>query len=139
MLTRQNSFDIFFDKLRLIIMAEQSKEWVNDDTLRVMTYRSGVFTFTLGCVPDDAFLNRIDDAQLRFNKTPKVAQIIDQIQEKVLVSSVYSTNTIEGGEFSEEETSHILHTRPKEIQKSAEKRLCHRWMLHSFIHWYRKV
>lgn len=119
----KNSFDIFFDKLWLIIMAEQSKEWITDDTLRVMTFRSGVFTFTLGCSPDQAFLNRIDDAQLRFNKTPKAAQIIDRIQEKVLVSSVYSTNTIEGGEFSEEETDSILHSAPKEIQKSAEKRL----------------
>jgi len=104
-------------------MTEQSKEWVDDSTLRVMTYRSGSFTFALGCLPDEALLNRIDDAQLRFNKTPKAAQILDRIQEKVLVSSVYSTNTIEGGEFSEEETSNILHTAPKEIQKTAEKRL----------------
>lgn len=123
MTVRKYFFDILSDKLWLTIMAEQSKEWINDSTLRVMTYRSGSFTFTLGCLPDKALLNRIDDAQLRFNKTPKVAQIIDQIQEKVLVSSVYSTNTIEGGEYSEEETSHILHTPPKEIQKSAEKRL----------------
>lgn len=123
MIKIKNYFDIFFDKLRLIIMAEQSKEWIDDSTLRVMTYRSGSFTFALGCLPDEALLNRIDDAQLRFNKTPKAAQILDRIQEKVLVSSVYSTNTIEGGEFSEEETSNILHTAPKEIQKSAEKRL----------------
>lgn len=104
-------------------MAEQSKEWIDEHTLRVMTYRSGSFTFTLGCLPDRALLDRIDDAQLRFNKTPKAAHIIDQIQEKVLVSSVYSTNTIEGGEFSEEETSTILHTDPKDVQKTAEKRL----------------
>lgn len=104
-------------------MAEQSKEWIDDTTLRVMTHKSGSFTFTLGCLPDEALLNRIDDAQLRFNKTPTVPQIIDQIQDKVLVSSVYSTNTIEGGEFSEEETGQILHTAPKDIQKTAEKRL----------------
>ena len=118
-----NYFDIFFDKLRFIIMAEQSKEWIDDSTLRVMTYRSGSFTFTLGCTPDETLLNRIDDAQLRFNKTPTVPEIIDKIQDKVLVSSVYSTNTIEGGEFSEEETDSILHTDPKEFQKTAEKRL----------------
>jgi Fic family protein len=104
-------------------MAEQSKEWIDDNTLRVMTHRSGAFTFALGCLPDEALLRRIDDAQLRFNKTPTVPEIIDKIQDKVLVSSVYSTNTIEGGEFSEEETDNILHTDPKEFQKTAEKRL----------------
>lgn len=123
MISTDNYLDIFFDRLGLLIMAEQSKEWIDDHTLRVMTYRSGAFTFTLGCSPDEALLNRIDDAQLRFNKTPTVSQIIDQIQDKVLVSSVYSTNTIEGGEFSEEETGQILHTAPKDIQKTAEKRL----------------
>ncbi len=116
-------FDIFFDELGIAFMAEQSKEWIDETTLRVMTHRSGAFTFTLGCLPDDALLRRIDDAQLRFNKTPTVPHIIDQIQDKVLVSSVYSTNTIEGGEFSEEETGTILKATPKEIQKSAEKRL----------------
>lgn len=104
-------------------MTEQSKEWIDDTTLRVMTHKSGSFTFTLGCLPDGAVLNRIDDAQSRFNKTPTVPQIIDKIQEKVLVSSVHSTDTIEGGEFSEEETGNILKATPKEIQKSAEKRL----------------
>ena len=104
-------------------MAEQSKEWIDEHTLRVMTHKSGSFTFTLGCLPDEAILKRIDDAQSRFNKTPTVPQIIDEIQEKVLVSSVHSTDTIEGGEFSEEETGNILKTTPKEIQKSAEKRL----------------
>ena len=104
-------------------MAEQSKAWIDEHTLRVMTHKSGPFTFTLGCVPDDALLKRIDDAQSRFNKTPTVPQIIDQLQEKVLVSSVHSTDTIEGGEFSEEETSDILKSTPKQVQKSAEKRL----------------
>ncbi len=123
MLVADNPFDISFDILGLNIMAEHAKEWLDEQTLRGMTYRSGAFTFTLGCLPDKGLLNRIDDAQLRFNKTPKVAEIIDEIQDRVLVSSVYSTNTIEGGEFSEEETSQILHTTPKEIQKTAEKRL----------------
>src|SRR5699024_1547500 len=116
-------FDIFFKKLWLTIMAEQSKEWVDEHTLRVMTHKSGSFTFTLGCVPDEALLKRIDDAQSRLNKTSTLQQNIDQIQEKVLVSSVYNTDTIEGGVFSEEETSNILKTTPKEIQRSAEKRL----------------
>lgn len=42
-------------------------------------------------------LDRVNDAQNRFNKMPSLPQIIDQVQEKVLASSIYSTNTIEGG------------------------------------------
>ena len=106
-------------------MPELSKTWLDDTTLRVMTYRSGSFTFSLsldlqGLQP---MIDRVNDAQQRFNKMPALPQIIDQMQEKVLASSVYSTNTIEGGEFTEEETAQILRIDPKLIQRTEEKRL----------------
>jgi len=106
-------------------MPELSKAWLDDTTLRVMTYRSGSFTFSLsldlqGLQP---MIDRVNDAQQRFNKMPALPHIIDQMQEKVLASSVYSTNTIEGGEFTEEETAQILRIDPKLIQKTEEKRL----------------
>ena len=106
-------------------MTEQSKTWLDESTLRVMTYKSGVFTFglKLDLIASQAMIDRINDAQIRFNKMPMLPQIIDKIQEKVLVSSIYSTNTIEGGEFSQAETEQILKTDPKLIQKSEEKRL----------------
>lgn len=106
-------------------MTEQSKIWIDEYTLRVMTYKSGVFTFglKLDITASQAMIDRINDAQTRFNKMPMLPQIIDKIQEKVLVSSIYSTNTIEGGEFSQEETEQILKTSPQLIQKSEEKRL----------------
>lgn len=106
-------------------MTEQSKTWLDDYTLRVMTYKSGVFTFALkvDITALQTMIDRVNDAQTRFNKMPMLPQIIDKIQEKVLVSSIYSTNTIEGGEFSQAETEQILKTDPQLIQKSEEKRL----------------
>ncbi|HEY4713388.1 MAG TPA: Fic family protein, partial [Aquirhabdus sp.] len=106
-------------------MPELSKTWLDDTTLRVMTYKSGSFTFSLSLDPArlQAMIDRVNDAQKRFNKMPMLPQIIDQMQEKVLASSVYSTNTIEGGEFTEAETEQILKIDPQLIQKSAEKRL----------------
>lgn len=106
-------------------MTEQSKIWIDEYTLRVMTYKSGIFTFglKLDITASQAMIDRINDAQTRFNKMPMLPQIIDKIQEKVLVSSIYSTNTIEGGKFSQEETEQILKTSPQLIQKSEEKRL----------------
>lgn len=106
-------------------MPELSKQWLDETTLRVMTYKSGSFTF--GLWSDIAkltpLIDRINDAQSRFNKIPTLPYIIDELQEKVLASSIYSTNTIEGGEYSESETAHILQQDPKTIKQSNEKRL----------------
>ena len=106
-------------------MPEHSKNWMDETTLRVMTYKSGSFTFQLGLDLNQiqAMLDRVNDSQKRFNKTPSLPLIIDQIQDKVLASSIYSTNTIEGGQFTEQETANILKQDPKTIQKSEERRL----------------
>ncbi|MDC5405553.1 Fic family protein [Acinetobacter pittii] len=118
-------------------MPEHSKVWIDDTTLRVMTYRSGSFTFQLGFEPSDIqpMLDRVNDSQNRFNKTPSLSIIIDQVQEKVLASSIYSTNTIEGGQFTEQETANILKQDPKTIQKSEERRLTN---LKEAIDWVKK-
>lgn len=118
-------------------MPELSKEWIDGTTLRVMTYKSGSFTFQLGFELSDiqAMLDRVNDSQNRFNKTPSLPLIIDQVQEKVLASSIYSTNTIEGGQFTEQETADILKQDPKTIQNSEERRLTN---LKEAIDWIKK-
>lgn len=118
-------------------MPEHSKTWVDDTTLKVMTYKSGFFTFQLGFEPEQVqeMLNRVNDSQNRFNKTPSLPLIIDQVQDKVLASSIYSTNTIEGGQFTEQETANILKQDPKTIQKSEERRLTN---LKESIEWIKK-
>lgn len=118
-------------------MPEQSKTWIDDTTLRVMTYKSGSFTFQLGLDLNQvqAMLDRVNDSQNRFNKMPSLPRIIDQIQDKVLASSIYSTNTIEGGQFTEQETANILKQDPKTIQKSEERRLTN---LKESIEWVKK-
>lgn len=118
-------------------MPEHSKVWIDDTTLRVMTYKSGSFTFQLGFDLSEiqAMLDRVNDSQNRFNKTPSLSLIIDQVQEKVLASSIYSTNTIEGGLFTEQETAEILKQDPKTIQKSEERRLTN---LKEAIDWIKK-
>lgn len=80
-------------------------------------------------------LDRVNDSQNRFNKMPSLPQIIDQVQDKVLASSIYSTNTIEGGQFTEQETADILKQDPKTIQKSEERRLTN---LKESIEWVKK-
>jgi Fic family protein len=118
-------------------MPEHSKIWLDDTTLRVMTYKSGSFIFQLGVNLQHVqpMLDRVNDAQNRFNKMPSLPLIIDEIQDKVLASSIYSTNTIEGGQFTEQETADILKQDPKTIQKSEERRLTN---LKESIQWVKK-
>lgn len=46
-------------------MPEHSKTWIDDTTLRVMTYKSGTFIFQLGfnIHQIQAMLDRINDSQ----------------------------------------------------------------------------
>jgi Fic family protein len=113
------------------------KTWVDDTTLRVMTHRSGVFVFQLGLDISvlQPLIDRINDAQSRFNKTPTLPSIIDQMQDKVTASSIYSTNTIEGGTYTEKQTEQILQQDPATIQLSEERRLTN---LKAAIDWIRQ-
>lgn len=115
-------------------MPELEKTWLNDTTLRVMTYKSGSFTFSLAIdmTQLQAMFDRVNDAQIRFNKMPMLPEIVDAMQERTLASSIYSTNTIEGGQFTPEETAQILKRSPEQIQNSEEKRLTN---LKSAIEW----
>lgn len=82
-------------------MPELEKTWLNDSTLRAMTYKSGSFTFSLAIdmTQLQAIFDRVNDAQIRFNKMPMLPEIVDAMQERTLASSIYSTNTIEGGKL----------------------------------------
>jgi len=92
--------------------------------LRIETDRSGPFTFQVGA--DLAELNtplvRADDAWRRFSVSP-LAQVASRLQREVLVQSVYGTNTIEGAELSEEETSQALDLDPAKVQAEQDIRV----------------
>ncbi len=63
-------------------MPDQSKSWLDDTALRGITYKSGSFTFQLEFDLQQVkpMLDRVNDAQNRFNKMLNLPQIIDQIQ-----------------------------------------------------------
>lgn len=118
-------------------MAEQNKTWTGETTLRVETFKSGVFTFQTGFAPGkiEPFVDRVNDAQSRFNNIPGLPDIVATLEAEVLASSVYSTNTIEGGTFTEQETADILDKDPETVQKTEERRLTN---LKAAIRWVRK-
>lgn len=106
----------------------------NDCITRVETKRSGVFKFQLGLDAQQAEipLQRVIDAQTRFKASP-LAHVATQIEKEVIASSVYGTNTIEGGELSEQETEAALELTPEQIQNIQQQRAVNIKAAYDFI------
>lgn len=89
----------------------------------VETSRFGPLTFQNGVDQREAemLLQRVADAQLRFLSSP-LSQVANRLEKEVLVSSIFSTNTIEGGTLTEEETKDALDIDPAQVQAEEQRR-----------------
>ena len=94
-----------------------------DLTKRVETSRFGPFTFQVGVDDREAamLLQRVADAQERFLSSP-LSQVANRLEQEVLVSSIFSTNSIEGGTMTEEETKDALALDPARVQAEEQRR-----------------
>jgi Fic family protein len=92
-------------------------------TLRVDTGRFGPFVFAVGidCALARQALQRVEDAHERFIASP-LSQVANQLEREVLVSSVFGTNTIEGGTLSEDETASALALNPAHVKETEQRR-----------------
>lgn len=95
----------------------------DDIRQRVETSRFGPFTFQVGVNEREAemLLQRVADAQVRFLSSP-LSQVANRLEQEVLVSSIFSTNTIEGGTLTEEETKDALELDPAQVQAKEQQR-----------------
>ena len=77
---------------------------------RIETHRSGIFQFQVGVDLDEvkSELLRIADAHQRFSSIPIIPDVATRLEKEVIASSVFGTNTIEGGTLSEEETAVVI-------------------------------
>ncbi len=77
--------------------------------MRVETARFGPFTFQVGVNAADivTLQLRVEDAHRRFISSP-LSQVASQLERETTASSVFGTNTIEGGDLTEEETATVL-------------------------------
>lgn len=105
--------------MTLFNWAEAPEKW----SLRVETSRFGPFTFQLGL--DIALvereIQRVEDAHERFIASP-LSQVANQLEREVVVSSVFGTNTIEGGTLSEDETASALALGPEQAKAVEQRR-----------------
>lgn len=93
-------------------------------TRRIDTDRFGPFVFTVGidAAAIELALQRVEDAHERFIASP-LSRIANQLQQEVVVSSVFGTNTIEGGLLSEDETANALELDPDQIKEIEQRRI----------------
>lgn len=92
-------------------------------TRRVETQRFGPFVFQAGIEPGqiELLLQRVEDAHERFIASP-LSQVASQLEREVVVSSVFGTNTIEGGTLSEDETASVLALDPATVKEVEQQR-----------------
>ena len=97
---------------------------VGEPVLLIETSRFGPFEFIAG-VSREALapaIQRVDDAHQRFVRSP-LSQIATELEEEVLVSSIFGTNTIEGGTLSEQETREVLALDAKAVREDGQRRV----------------
>lgn len=94
------------------------------EEMRVETQRSGPFTFQIGVDVGvlDVALQRVADAHERFVASP-LSQVASQLEREVVASSVFGTNTIEGGALSELETEAALQLDPAQVAEVEQRRV----------------
>lgn len=92
-------------------------------SLRIETARSGPFTLQLGVDMHEleTLLIRVGDAHHRFRKSP-LSQVANRLEKEVVVSSIFSTNSIEGGTLSEQETQLALELDPAKVRDIEQRR-----------------
>jgi Fic family protein len=95
-----------------------------DHTFRVETDRFGPFVFKVGVDMSEVapLLARVEDAHGFFRDSP-LSQAANRLEKEVLVSSIYGTNTIEGGRLTEQETARILEEDPAKVKEEEARRV----------------
>lgn len=90
---------------------------------KIKTYRSGIFTLKVGVDWSliQPLLQRVEDAHARFATVPILPDIATRLQKEIVASSVFGTNTIEGGTLTEEETAAVIDAEVAQAEE--EKRV----------------
>lgn len=102
---------------------ENALSSLSESEMRIETRRFGPFTFCLGV--DGAALallyQRVLDAHERLNASP-LSQVARQLEREVVASSIFGTNSIEGGTLTEEETQRVLDLDPAQVREEEQLR-----------------
>jgi|PlaIllAssembly_1097288.scaffolds.fasta_scaffold05184_3 Fic family protein len=97
---------------------------IADHALTVETARFGPFTFRVGVeTPSiETLFLRVSDAHRRLQGSP-LAQVASRLEREIVATSIFGTNSIEGGTLSEEETQLTLDLDPSGVQDTERRRV----------------
>ena len=107
----------------ILLDIENALSSLSEVEMRIETRRFGPFTFRLdvdGTVLAPLY-QRVLDAHERFNASP-LSQVARQLEREVVASSIFGTNSIEGGTLTEEETQMVLELDPTQVQEEEQLR-----------------
>jgi Fic family protein len=92
--------------------------------LEVETHRAGPFIFQPGFdeITIQPFLAQVETAHRMATRMPAYSRILSALEKDTLVTGVTSTDTIEGGDVSDEEASRVLDN-PELAQENRELRI----------------
>ena len=113
----------FIFRVDILPDIENALSSLSEAEMRIETRRFGPFTFRLDV--DGAVLaplyQRVLDAHEQFNASP-LSQVTRQLEREVVASSIFGTNSIEGGTLTEEETQMVLELDPTQVQEEEQLR-----------------
>lgn len=90
---------------------------------RLETARSGPFTFQIGAAATEleSLFLRVKDAERRLRTSP-LSQVANRLEKEVVVSSIFGTNSIEGGTLTEQETGEAIELDPATVNDNETRR-----------------
>lgn len=111
--------DILADK----IMDKTDLDFSNS-LRRVETARFGPFKLQTGIDSSsiETLYLRVCDAQKRFSNFP-LHQLSEQLEPEIIASSIYSTNSIEGGALTLKETQAVLNLSADQVEEIERRRV----------------
>jgi Fic family protein len=103
--------------------------------ISVETHRSGVFTFRVGADPEalHSLLDKFEYGHRLFNSLPLLPEIVSQVEKETLVASIHGTDTIEGGDLSEEEISAVIEATAEITLEERQRRAAN--LAQAYLQW----
>lgn len=117
-------YNDFYTDITVDIEPEKLALELSGSSRNIELARGGHFKFQTGIETHaiETLYLRVSDAQKRFASFP-LHTVSEQLEPEVIATSIYSTNTIEGGALDYEQTQIALALSPDEVKEVEEQRV----------------
>lgn len=94
-------------------------------SLKIETYRSGMFTFQVAVDLNriQPLIDKVNYGHRLFSSLPLLPDIAAQLERETLLSSIHGTDTIEGGTLTEDEIAQLIESTQEVTQEEHKRRI----------------